>query len=141
MNPFLFNFCKQATTTICRVLDIPEISLPVKREKIIVSRLTALLFQLPSSIGASPARSMWSPTTQTRIRINGRNNISEAMVSYTNNTFILPPSSYLTLTASNTTTSTSTSTISHDYQEHDYDSHHHRRRRRLSPPIIKCRCN
>ena len=63
------------------------------------------------------------------------------MVSYTNNTFVLPPSSYITLTASNTTTSTNTSTISHDYQEHDYDSHHRRRRRRLSPPIIKCRCS
>jgi hypothetical protein len=63
---------------------------------------------------------------------NDKNSISEAMVSYTN-TFVLPPSSSSTLTASNTTTSTST--ISHDYQEHDYD---HYRRRLLSPPITQC---
>ena len=70
---------------------------------------------------------------------NDKNSISEAMISYTN-IFALPPSSYITLTASNTTTSTSTSTsmISHDYQEHDYDSHRRRRRCRLSPPITDC---
>jgi hypothetical protein len=58
---------------------------------------------------------------------NDKNNIREAMVSFTD-TFILPSSSSssssLTLTASNT------STISHDYHRH--------RRRRLSPPVSQC---